>query len=100
MNHPMEKKRLMAHPTLEGLVFTSRNLIGLSRQLLQCTKLKYVCLHSFTQDVLESFFGNLRQLGRRSANPDVSQVAYGLQHITQRKIIKKIKGGNTTHGTI
>ncbi|XP_078487422.1 uncharacterized protein LOC108950520 isoform X2 [Ciona intestinalis] len=34
-----------------------------------------------------------RQLGRRSQNPDVSEAAYGVQHILQRKIIiKKLKG--------
>ncbi|XP_077968295.1 uncharacterized protein LOC144422217 [Styela clava] len=93
----MEPKRVIATPTLDGLIFTTNNLLALCERLLQ--QLDYVCLHSFTQDVLEAFFGNLRQLGRRrSQNPDITQVAYGIQHITQRKAIKKIKGGNTTFG--
>uniref|UniRef100_F6QB69 Transposable element P transposase-like RNase H C-terminal domain-containing protein n=1 Tax=Ciona intestinalis TaxID=7719 RepID=F6QB69_CIOIN len=98
LNHPGEHKRLLARPTLEGLLFTTCNFIGLSKRLLQ--HLDYVCLHSFNQDILEAFFGNLRQLGRRSENPDASQAAYGIQHLTVRKVIKKIKGSNasTTYG--
>nr|XP_026695248.1 uncharacterized protein LOC108949295 [Ciona intestinalis] len=96
--HGNQRKRIIAYPTLEGLIFTSRNMIGLCKQLLQLDCLEYVCLHTFTQDVLEAFFGNVRSHGGRSTNPDISQVAYSIQHITQRKIIKKIKGGNTTHG--
>lgn len=59
-NHKGETKRLLAKPTLEGLVFTTRNFILLTERLLK--KIDCVCLHSFSQDVLEAFFGNLVSL--------------------------------------
>ena len=37
-------------------------------------------------------------MSRRSRNPDVRDFAYGYQHITQRKVIKKIKEANTSYG--
>nr|XP_039259338.1 uncharacterized protein LOC120335784 isoform X2 [Styela clava] len=98
LTHHKEPKRVMAIPTLEGLVFTSKNFIHLCERLL--SELDYVCFHTFTQDVLEAFFGNLRQLGSRGQNPDIAMAAYGISHITQRRIIKKIKGGNTTYGKV
>ena len=33
---------------------------------------------------------------RRDTNPDVKQVELSLRNISQRKVIKKIKGGDTT----
>ncbi|XP_078495504.1 uncharacterized protein LOC100183340 isoform X2 [Ciona intestinalis] len=97
-NHPNErKKRLMAQPTFDGLIFSTNNYIALVKQLLNAGS-SCVCLNVFSQDVLEAVFGNLRTIGRRSQNPDVFQSGYGLEHITTRKIIKKIKGGNTTFG--
>uniref|UniRef100_H2XMV4 Uncharacterized protein n=1 Tax=Ciona intestinalis TaxID=7719 RepID=H2XMV4_CIOIN len=58
-----------------------------------------ICLlQNFYAGQFGSIFGNLRQLGRRSQNPDIFQASFGIQHITQRKIIKHIKGGNTTFG--
>lgn len=35
---------------------------------------------------------------RRNTNPDISQVGYGVSALSQRKCVKKIKGGNTTYG--
>uniref|UniRef100_H2XRJ1 Uncharacterized protein n=1 Tax=Ciona intestinalis TaxID=7719 RepID=H2XRJ1_CIOIN len=95
-NHVGEDKRLLATPTLIGLIFTTTNYIELCRQLLLREDIQYVCLKTFTQDNLDAFFGNPRQLGRRSQNPDIFQASFGIQHITQ--IIKHIKGGNTTFG--
>ena len=39
-----------------------------------------------------------RSSGRRSTNPDIFQTAYAVDHISNRKVIKKVKGGNTTYG--
>lgn len=40
-----------------------------------------------------------RAVVRRNRNPDVHEVGCSIRSISQRKIIKKIKGGNTTYGT-
>ncbi|XP_077969513.1 uncharacterized protein LOC144424261 [Styela clava] len=92
-----EEKRILARPTLEGLLFTTRNMIKLAKRLLQ-NGLEYVCLRILTQDVLEAVFGDLRSRMAHCRNPDISQVGYGISAVTQRKIIKRVKGGNTTFG--
>ncbi|XP_078492233.1 uncharacterized protein LOC144747786 [Ciona intestinalis] len=60
--HPL---RVLAKPTMDGVIFTTKNYIKLLDRLLQCEDIKYVCLQTISQDVLEATFGNLRQLGRR-----------------------------------
>ena len=55
---PVEKKRIMAKPTFEGLVFSTTNLIALAKYLL-AYGVEKVCLRIVTQDVLEALFGNL-----------------------------------------
>ena len=56
--HKGEEKRIIAKPTLEGLIFTSMNLVSLTRRMLR-EGMEYVCLRTITQDVLEALFGNL-----------------------------------------
>lgn len=48
---------MMAIPTMKGLIFTSRNMVGLCNRLLE--EMSKLALGTFTQDVLEAFFGNL-----------------------------------------
>ena len=52
-----QPKRILPKGTLEGFIFTSRNFVFLCERLLQ--QLDYVCLRTFSQDLLEAFFGNL-----------------------------------------
>ncbi|XP_078495130.1 uncharacterized protein LOC108950140 isoform X2 [Ciona intestinalis] len=96
INFPGEEKRIMANATFDGLIFTTINMIELTKRLLQTQR--FVCLRVLTQDVLEATFGNLRSYMRHSSNPNIAQVGYGVSSITQRKCIKKIKGANTTYG--
>ena len=56
--HKGENKRLLALPTLEGLVFTTKNYVRLAKYLLQNGAVK-VHFKTFSQDVLEAFFGNV-----------------------------------------
>ena len=85
--------------TLDEMKSSTRNIQGYS--CLRVKALKFSLLHGLE---LCFRFSNLslnifqRNLGRFSQNPDVIEVAYGVQHMTQRKIIKKIKGGCTTYG--
>ncbi|XP_078492370.1 uncharacterized protein LOC144748085 [Ciona intestinalis] len=97
-HHKGEWKRMLPSPTHEGILFTTHNFIALAERILSLPSIKYICLGTFTQDVLEAMFGNLRQLGKYSQNPDITEAAYGIQHIIQRRAIKKMKGGNTSHG--
>lgn len=99
--HTGENKRLMAKPTLNGLLFTTRNMIRLTTRLLN-HGMKHVALKILTQDVLEATFGSLRAAGRFSRNPDIDKVGYSITSICQRKATKRIKGTNTTsmHGSV
>ena len=54
----VKKKQIIAKPTLEGLIFTSINLVSLTRRMLR-EIMRYVCLRTITQDVLEALFRNL-----------------------------------------
>ena len=55
---PVEKKRIMAKPTFEGLIFSTTNLIALAKYVL-AYGVERVCLRIVTQDVLEALFGKL-----------------------------------------
>ena len=98
------------------MFFTSINLVSLTRRMLR-EGMRYVCLRTITQDVLEALFGNLvfrykkcilirclsfyfvqRSLGHHCSNLDVKAVSYGVTAISLRKIIKQIKNGSTTFG--
>nr|XP_026695408.1 uncharacterized protein LOC113475437 [Ciona intestinalis] len=98
--HPGEEKRILAKQTFEGLLFSTNNILPLTKQLLHY--IDGVPLGNLTQDCLEAMFGNLRQYMHRNTNPDISQVGYGINALSKRRIISKIKGGNTTgsHGAI
>ncbi|XP_078495149.1 uncharacterized protein LOC113475315 [Ciona intestinalis] len=98
--HPGEEKRILAKQTFEGLLFSTNNILPLTKQLLHY--IDGVPLGNLTQDCLEPMFGNLRQYMHRNTNPDISQVGYGINALSKRRIISKIKGGNTTgsHGAI
>ena len=52
--HKQESKRIIPLPTLEGLVFTSRNYVRLAKYLL-CNGAFKICFKTFSQDVLETF---------------------------------------------
>lgn len=56
-HHRGERKRIIARPTLEGLIFTTLNLVKLAEIFLEA--MPCLWLKSFTQDILEACFGNL-----------------------------------------
>nr|XP_026695326.1 uncharacterized protein LOC104265687 isoform X2 [Ciona intestinalis] len=56
--HPGEEKRIIAKQTYDGLLFTTTNMVHLTKHLLQ-HGIEYVCLKTLTQDALEAVFGNL-----------------------------------------
>ncbi|XP_078490925.1 uncharacterized protein LOC144747059 [Ciona intestinalis] len=84
--HKGENKRIIASPTLEGIVFTTRNFIEIAKQLLRESSLEYVALNVFTQDIWESFIEKHLPICH---HPDLVQAAYGIQHIRVRKGIKE-----------
>lgn len=59
VHHTQETIRMLPKPTHEGVSFTTFNFIALAERLLELPSIKYVCLGTFTQDVLEALFGNL-----------------------------------------
>ena len=57
-SHCGESKRIIASPTFDGLIFTTRNYVRLAKYFLE-NGAKKVCLRTFSQDVLEASFGNV-----------------------------------------
>ena len=58
----------------------------------------YQCKPNVAENRLNFTFAFQRQLGCVHKHPDVAQFSYGFQHISRRKIFKKIKEGNTSFG--
>ena len=53
-----------------------------------------VLTERFQQDPLQEYFGNQRQRGRRSDNPDALQFAYNDRALDVQQNIVPIKSGN------
>ena len=64
-------------------------------QLILSKGVDSVLTERFQQDPLEEYFGNQRQRGRRSDNPDASQFAYNDRALDVQRNIVPIKAGNT-----
>jgi hypothetical protein len=54
-----------------------------------------VLTERFQQDLLDEYFGNQRQRGRRSDNPDASRFAYNDRALDVQCNIVPTKAGNT-----
>ena len=59
--------------TYKGFQLTVQSTIESTKFLLQ-EGMEYVLTERFSQDPAEELFGKQRQLGRRSDNPDISQL--------------------------
>jgi hypothetical protein len=70
-----QAKMFISQQTHEGLQITAHSTVEVVKFLLS-HGLNSVLTERFQQDPLEEYFGNQRQRGRRSDNPDALQFAY------------------------
>ena len=66
----------VTHELLSIILHTVRSFVEMGRYLLNFPGVKFLLSERFTQDPLESFFGQQRQRGGGSDNPNVLQFIY------------------------
>ena len=79
--------------TFEGFKITTHAVIEAIKYLLQ-QGAEFVLSERFCQDPLEEYFGNQRQLGRRSDMPDMFKFGYNDNTIRIQKSVS-FTSGNT-----
>ena len=90
-----QAKMFISQQTHEGLQITAHSTVEVVKFLLS-HGLNSVLKECFRQDPLEEYFGNQRQRGRRSDNPDALQFAYNDRALfvsDNSKCIRTSKGG-------
>lgn len=89
-----EKEKMLLSPeTMNGLIFTSKSFIGLTKYMLNIGT-KFVILKRVSQDVLEAFFGQVRSKGAHNTNPTLKEFSERSHSIN---VVKKIKKNNITN---
>ena len=79
--------------TYEGFQISVKSTIECTKFLL-AEGMQYVLTERFCQDPVEEFFGQQRQLGRRSDNPDIRTFGYNSNTIRIERSIS-CQSGNT-----
>ena len=90
-----QAKMFISQQTHEGLQITAHSTVEVVKFPLS-HGLNSVLTERFRQDPLEQYFGNQRQRGRRSDNPDALQFAYNDRALfvsDNSKCIRTSKGG-------
>lgn len=82
--------------TMPGLRLTVTSLINVTQRLLNDTSFSYVLLGKFQSDVIESRFGEYRQLGGARYHVSVSDVFQSETKVRLKQLISRTK----THGPI
>ena len=91
-------KMFISQQTYEGFQITVQSTVEIVKFLLS-NGVDSVLTEHFQQDLLEECFGNQRQRGRRSDNPDASQFAFNDRALDVQRNIVPIKAGNTGKGS-
>ena len=84
----------ISQQTYEGLQITVHSTVEAVKFLIS-QGVDSVLTERFQQNPLEEYFGNQRQRGRRSDNPDASQFAYNDRALDVQHNVMPIKAGNT-----
>ena len=82
------------------LLYTVRSFVEMGRYLLNYPGVKFLLSERFTQDPLESFFGQQRQRGGRSDNPNVLQFIHTTSIRAHKAITPAVRGnvrGSRSH---
>ena len=70
------------------------SFVEMGRYLLKYPGVKFLFSERFTQDPLESFFGQQQQRGGGSNNPNTLDFMYATSYIQTRKTIGRVSRGN------
>lgn len=92
-----KQKMMLSKETHYGLLLTAKSLISVTQEMLNCGA-KYVILRRLSQDVLEHFFGCVRQQGASRNNPNILQFGQAAHHLNSTRGIKRKLG--STKGNV
>lgn len=87
-------KNFLSQTTAEGLRVTVLSTIQLSNYLLKKCDFKYVLTAKFNQDVLEKFFGVIRQAGGQNEHPCLPTFLQLYSMLSIYSLVKPPKYGN------
>lgn len=94
-----EKKIMtLSDETMDGCIITAKSLICITKYMLNAGA-RYVLLKRISQDVLEGFFGRVRQQGGANKQPNVPQFCQSMHTLNTLRGIKRCfgkVGGNVT----
>jgi hypothetical protein len=87
-------KMILSHETLYGIRMTVTSFLEVGPILLGDEKVKFLLTERFSQDSLESFFGDQRSRGHRNANPTVQQYSVNTNILRVSGGLSKQERGN------
>lgn len=98
---PIEKEKMkLSHATHNGLIFTALSLVSVTKIMLN-SGAEYVILKRLSQDVLEAFFGHIREQGGCSRNPNMPEFSQRMHTVNVMRSLKRkaTPTGNISHLT-
>lgn len=84
-----KNKMILSHATLNGLCFTALSLVNITKEMFSLGA-KNVGMRNISQDILESFFGNVRGRGYNK-NPTLAEFGERSHAINKIKTLKEYK---------
>lgn len=90
----IQKNAFLTESTSEGLRVTVQSTLALTTYLLEECEFKYVLTSKFNQDVLERFFGTIRQVGGQNDHPSMPTFLQLYNMLTIYSLVKPPKFGN------
>lgn len=90
-----KQKMVLSNSTQEGLIITARSLAAITKALL-ASGAEYVILKRISQDVLEAFFGNVRESGGYNRNPNMNEFGQRMHTINFNRNLKRKFTGNVS----
>lgn len=88
------RSSLLTCQTAEGLRVTILSTLEITRYLLKECQFKYVLTGKFNQDVLERFFGIIRQAGGQDDHPSMPTFLQLYNMLSVYSLLKPLKFGN------
>ena len=96
-NSQVMRKCFLSHQTYVGLRITTLAMIELIPYQISQAPGSYVLTKRLSQDPIEAFFNQMRQIGPRNEMPDVSQYSKNLNIIIWQKGVCQTKGSNVDY---
>jgi hypothetical protein len=94
-NALQKAKMMISQETLYGIRMTVTSFLEVGPLLLADKNMKFILTERFTQDSLESFFGDQRSRGHRNTNPTIQQYSVNTNILRVSGGLSQQERGNT-----